>query len=155
MQRLLIVMLLFSQLAIAQRGLLYVKKKGYHKVMTFAEGSPIKFETADGKQTYGMITLVRKDSIRVNNLWYHAGDIKRIILREKNSVVADLLYTTAGVGLSTAAIRIAKFGNTRDGFILSCILGYGNFIIHSLPKLKRKQYRIGKKFTVQTLDLRF
>jgi hypothetical protein len=64
MQRLLLVLfLLFSQIVFAQRGFLYVKKKGFKKVRGFDEGSEIKFKTKDGEVIYGGIQLVKRDSI--------------------------------------------------------------------------------------------
>jgi hypothetical protein len=61
MQKLLLVTLLFiTQFAFAQKGFLYVKKKGFKKVRTFEEGSAIRFETKDGSVIYGGLALVKK-----------------------------------------------------------------------------------------------
>jgi len=79
MQKLLLILfLLFSQLLMAQRGFLYVKKKGYKKVKTFEEGSIIKFETSDGSVIYGGLELVNKDSILVSGYWVATSVIKTI-----------------------------------------------------------------------------
>jgi hypothetical protein len=61
MQKLLLVFLLFfSQLIFAQKGFLYIKKKGFKKVKTFGEGSAIKFETKNQQVVYGVMALVKK-----------------------------------------------------------------------------------------------
>lgn len=158
MQKLLLIsFLLFSQALFAQRGFLFVKKKGYKKVKTFAEGSTIKFKTKDAFIVHGVIALVKKDSLFINGNWYKASAISKIILREKNgNTSTTFFWTTVGVAISTAGMTLAKWREFPQALSNSAAIGYGNFIIMSIPKLiKRKKYNIGKKFTLQTLDLHF
>jgi hypothetical protein len=153
---LLILCLLFSQMAFAQRGLLYVKKKGIKKVRTFAEGDAIYFKTKDRQTVRGVLALVKSDSLYINGHWYRSGNISSIILREKGGLAEPLLLTTAGVLLSSAGMTLAKWGTFPEALGWSAGIGYGNIIIRILPKqLKRKKYKIGGKFSVQTLDLHF
>jgi hypothetical protein len=158
MQRLLLVLfLLFSQIVFAQRGFLYVKKKGFKIVRGFVEGSEIKFKTKDGEVIYGGIQLVKRDSIYVNSHWFNIKRINRIYLRDKKYHFNTQLFllTTAGVAISTAGMTLAEWASFKDALAYSAGIGYGNFIIANFPSLKRKKYNIGKKFTLQTLDLHF
>lgn len=158
MQRLLLILFLFlSQIVFAQRGFLYVKKKGFKKVRSFEEGSLIKFRTIDGEVIYGGIQLVKSDSIYVNSNWFNVNRINKIYLREGkyHFDAKTFLITTAGVALSTAGMTLANWASFKDAFGYSAGIGYGNFVITHFPSLKRKNYYIGKKFTLQTLDLHF
>lgn len=159
MQKLLLLFFLsLSQLVFAQRGFLYVKKKGFKKVRTFEEGSVLKFETKDNQIIYGGLALVKKDSVYVNGNWFDVRQVKKIFLREKKRKGFDtptFLLTTAGVALSTAGMTLAKWVSFDKALSYSAGLGYGNFLITHFPNLKRKKYSIGKKFSLQTLDLHF
>jgi hypothetical protein len=141
----------------AQKGFLYVKKKGFKKVSTFQEGSIIKFETKEQQVVYGIMTLVKKDSILVNAQWFKASSIVKIFLREKTVEfpTTTFLWTTLGVGISTGGMTLAKWTSFRKALAYSAGIGYGNFLIQFFPKFRRKKYRIGKKFTLQTFDLHF
>jgi hypothetical protein len=92
----------------------------------------------------------------VNSYWFATKDIARIILREKGKYQLDLpifLWTTAGVILSTAGMTLAKWSSFNKSLQYSAGIGYTNFFITHFPK--RKQYKMGKKFSVQTFDLHF
>jgi len=158
MQKLLLVFCLFvSQIVLAQRGFLYVKKKGFKKVRTFEEGSAIKFETKNDQIIYGGLLLVKRDSVYINNHWFGTAEIKKIYLKRKafRFDSKTFLLATAGVAISTAGMTLAKWTDFKSALGYSAGLGYGNFIIANFPSLKRKKYIIGKKFTLQTLDLHF
>jgi len=157
MQKWLLLLFLFAAYSSsAQRGMLFVKKKGFKKVASFAEGSPIIFQTKDGGISEGYISLIRNDSIYVNGLAYHKNYISRIILRKKNhQLKSDLLYTTAGVVICTAGMTLAKWTTPENAFVSSAAIGYGNLLIANLWMFSRKQYLLGKRFSLQTLDLHF
>jgi hypothetical protein len=158
MQKLLLILLLFfSQSVFAQRGFLYVKKKGYKKVRTFEEGGTLKFETKDDLIIYGELAQVKKDSIYVNNNWFATANIKTLFLREGHYHFDSktFLLTTAGVVLATAGMTLAGWTDFEHALAYSASIGYGNFLILNFPSLKRKKYKIGKKFALQTFDLHF
>lgn len=159
MQKLLLVFfLLFSQIVFAQRGFLYIKKKGFKKVKTFEEGDPIKFETRDNQVVYGGLAMVKKDSIYVNRYWFPVSEIKTISLTKKSSSPFDtemFLWTTAGVALSTAGMTLAKWASFEKALGYSAGVGYGNYLIRYFPNLKRKKHNIGRKFSLQAFDLHF
>lgn len=150
-------LLFFSQLLFAQKGFLYIKKKGFKKVKTFGEGSAIKFETKNHQMIYGVMTLVKKDSMFVNGQWFGTSAIAKIILKEKMFAfpTTTFLWTTAGVAIATAGMTLAEWTSLGKALSYSAGIGYGNFLIQFFPKFKRKKYNIGKKFTLQTFDLHF
>lgn len=158
MQKLLLVFFLFfSQILFAQRGMVYVKKKGFKKVRTFAEETEIGFKTKNDQSVYGILALVKKDSIFVNGNFFSVSDIRTILLKKKEDKIfptENFLWTTAGVALSTAGITLAKWEGFNRALVYSAGLGYTNFLLSYL-KFKRKKYSIGKKFSLQTLDLHF
>jgi len=153
----LILLLLFSQIVFAQKGFLYVKKKGYKKVKAFKEGDMLKFETKDGSNVYGGLALVKSDSIYVNGDWFAAADIKKIFLRDTKYHFDSRIFllTTAGVVLATIGMTLANWASFEKALGWSAVIGYGSFLIYNFPSLKRKKYSIGKKFTLQTFDLHF
>ena len=157
MQKWLLLLFLFAAYsASAQRGMLFVKKKGFKKVASFGEGSPIIFQTKDGGISEGYISLIRNDSVYVNGLAYHKDYISRIILQKRNPrLKKDLMLTTAGVLLCTAGMTLAEWTTPENAFISSAVIGYGNFLIANLSMFKRKHYVIGRRFSLQTLDLHF
>ncbi|HEU4471405.1 MAG TPA: hypothetical protein VFR58_09990 [Flavisolibacter sp.] len=153
---LLIVLLMVSQAAVGQHGMIFVKKRGLKKVATFVEGAPIVFHKKDGSIVNGVLALVRNDSLYVNGYSHHISTVSRIIIRPKNqSIVPDLLLTTAGVGIATAGITLAKWKDFKGALLYSSGMGYGQLLIKNVSRLSRKQYRIGRKFRLQTLDLHF
>jgi hypothetical protein len=154
---LLILLLLFSQIVLAQKGFLYVKKKGYKNVRTFKEGDILKFETRDGLNVYGGLALVKKDSIYVISYWFAAADIKKIFIRDNTYRFNSRMFllTTAGVALATIGMTLANWASFEKALGWSAVIGYGNFLIYNFPSLKRKKYNIGKKFTLQTFELHF
>jgi hypothetical protein len=158
MQKLLLILLLFfSQTVWSQRGVLYVKKKGFKTVKRFDEGAVITFQTKNGRTVTGAMALVNKDSIYVNGSWFATGTIKRIFLREKTSFKINeiFLWATAGVALSTAGMTLAKWTDFNHALLYSAGLGYGNYLIRFFPKLSRRKFVLGKMYTLQTLDLHF
>lgn len=160
MQRLLLLLffLCLSQFVFAQRGLLYVKKHGFKKVKTFEEGATLKFQTKDGQDIAGTLAFVKNDSIFVNGKWFVVSNINKIILRDRSFAgvqLQTLLWTTAGVVLSTAGMTLAKWASFEKALTYSVSIGYGNYLIRYFPKFKRKKYNIGKKYSLQTLDLHF
>ena len=102
------------------------------------------------------LSFVKNDSLYVNGHWYRSGNISSIMVSDRGSVAAPLLLTTAGVLLTTVGMTLAEWGTVEQSLGWSAGIGYTNFLIRILPKhLKRKKYNIGKKFTIQTLDLHF
>ncbi len=155
---LLIFFLICFQSAFAQRGILYIKKHGYKKVRSYAEGDPISLRIKDGTHVEGYIALIRNDSIFINGSGYHQNEIAEIIIRKNNwkGLGKQTLITTASAAAVTGVLY-ATGKNKEDPFIVEkmAIIGYAPIVYRLFGFLRRTHYRIGKKFIVQTLDLHF
>jgi hypothetical protein len=149
-------LVLLSHTAFGQRGMLFVKKKGFKKVYTFVEGEAIRFRTDLNREVRGAISLIKGDSLRVNGIWFRTAQIKKIILRDKKGITGPFLLTSVGVGLTAAGMTLANWASFGEAVAYASVIGYGNYVVQNfIPALKRKQFRIGKKFNLQTVDLRF
>ena len=157
MQKLLLFLFLICSMPVfAQRGYLNIKKKGFKKVRSYQEGSAIQFQTTQGRMVAGYIALVKRDSLLVNSNWYRSGDISKIFIRGPVDALGPFLWTTGAVALSTAGMTLAEWASFEKSLQYSAAIGYGNFLIRYVPAfIKRKKYNIGKKFTLQTIDLHF
>ncbi len=152
----LLILLALSSNAGAQRGMLFIKKKGYKNVASFSEGQQISFQNDKGEYVKGMIWIVRNDSILVDGQMHAVSSISRIILRPKdNKLVKEFFITTGAIVASSGFMRLANWSTFPAALSHNAAIGYGNIVIRSLRKIKRKQYRIGKKYSIQSLDLRF
>jgi hypothetical protein len=159
MQRwLLLFFILLSQCLMAQRGYLYVKKNGIKKKATFAEGSPIKLRLQDKTYVEGVITYLKADTVYINNVEYPQSEIAAIIVKQKEKdkhFGTMLLYAGAGTALSTIGMTLANWTDFKTALITSAVIGFGPLLIQKLLHLKRKQYKIGRKYSLQILDLHF
>ncbi|MFL5811360.1 MAG: hypothetical protein ACJ749_17690 [Flavisolibacter sp.] len=157
MQKLLLIVLLFCCEAVfAQRGMIFIKRREFKKVATFNEGDPIKFTVIDGFAVTGFIWRVSDDSINVSGNVYHKNQIKAIIIREKSikPVAKQLVYATIVAGAIVGMMTLT--GNQEEDMVpKAAIICYTPVVFKSIGLLKRKQYKIGKKFSIQTIDLHF
>jgi hypothetical protein len=155
-KQLLVIFLLLSFSGMAQRGLVFVKKNGIKRVALFAEGAPVSFLIQDYGKMDGTITLVSHDTIFINGLGFPARSVKTIFLPRRNDhLPTQLLYATAGVVLCTAGITAAKWASFKNALAYAAGIAYLPYAIPAIKMLRRKKYRIGKKFTLQPLDLHF
>jgi hypothetical protein len=163
MQRWLLVVFLFiSSTLMAQKGYLYIKKNG-KKVKTYTEGSFISVKLDDGRNIFGYINTVYKDSVYINNYGMRKDQITEVLLpkKEKQKIgmsAAQIGLITMGVGLSTAGMVASGYEDFQTALIYSCVIGYGPFILQRLfssISFKRTSYKIGKKFTIDLFDLHF
>jgi hypothetical protein len=154
---LLLILMAVSFSAMSQRGMVFIKKRGVQKVHTISEGEAVRFAKKDGSIVQGYLALVKSDSLLINGYWHRCADISRVLFRVDgaNDFKKQFWYITAGVALSTAGITLAKWARFPKALAVSAGLGYGNFLIQVIPRLERKQYRIGKKFTLHPIDLHF
>jgi len=154
---LLILCVLLFQTALAQHGMIFVKKRGIKKVATISEGSTFRFRKTDDSVIHGTLAMVKNDSVFVNGYWHAVADIRRVIIRPKDEKTLgnQLLLTTAGVGMITAGMTLAKWEDFRTSLAVASGMGFGNFLLQVVPRLKRRQYRIGRRFRLQPLDYHF
>ena len=142
----------------AQRGYLFVKK-GAKKVKTYEEGDRIRLLGRDGYLYTGVITLLRNDTIYLNGLPLARTEVARVLLGRKKKPFrvdpAQLLLITGGVVLVTGGLTLSKQADFGEAAIAGATIGYGPLLVSYLGSrisLKRKKYKIGRKFRLQVLD---
>ncbi|RYY62649.1 MAG: hypothetical protein EOO05_02055 [Chitinophagaceae bacterium] len=148
----------FLHQGIAQRGYLFVKK-GAKKVRTYEEGDRIRLLGHDGYLYTGVITLLRNDTIYLNGLPLARTEVERVLLgRKKQSFRIDpkqMLLITGGVVLVTGGLSLSKQAKFGEAAIAGATIGYGPLLISYLGSkisLKRKKYKIGRRYRLQVLD---
>ena len=143
----------------SQTGYLFVKK-GFKKKRTYTEGETIYLRLHDNRVYYGMITRLMNDTIFVSGLPVPRIAVKEVIISEKSRKsfhvpVKDLLLITGGAALVTGGLTLSKQADFKEALMAAAVIGYGPLVIGYLKSkisLKRKKFRIGKKFRLQVLD---
>jgi hypothetical protein len=153
---LLTILLILPVLLHAQRGMLFIKKKVFKKVHTISEGEAIKFKKTNGDVIHGYLWLVKNDSVFVDGNGHPVSSIQNIILREKDGrLVRQTLLTAGAVVVVSGLMSLAKWESFEQALRVNSSVGFGNILLRTIPKLKRRQYQIGKKFSIQPIDLHF
>jgi hypothetical protein len=109
---------------------------------------------------YGMITRLMNDTIYVSGRPVPRIAVKEVIInrREHTSFrvsAKNLLLITGGVALVTAGLSLSKQADFKEAMITGAVIGYGPLAIGYLKSkisLKRKKYKIGKRFRLQLID---
>jgi hypothetical protein len=157
---LLFVLSIAWSISFSQQGYLFVKK-GFHKKRTFTEGDEINLKMEDGSYRKGVITLLRNDTIFINGKPVYRPLVAEVILeRNRNKRLPDvktLLLIGAGAAITTAGLVMSKQADFEKAATASLVIGYGPLLIRHLGgtimhTVKRKKFRIGKKFRLQVLD---
>lgn len=161
MNRLLLVFILLSSFVFAQSqtGYLFVKK-GFKKKRTYTEGSTIYLRLHDNRVQYGMITRLMNDTIFISGLPVPRMAVKEVIVSTKTKKsfhvpLKDLLLITGGAALVTGGLTLSKQADFNEALIAAAVMGYGPLAIGYLKSkisLRRKKFRIGKKFRLQVID---
>lgn len=161
MNRLLVftIFLFTSLLSHSQTGYLFVKK-GFKKKKTYTEGDYIYLRLDNNSISYGMITRLMNDTIYLSGRPVPCKIVKEVIVRQKSRKDfhisgKDFLLITGGVGLVTGGLTLSKQADFKEALTAGLVMGYGPLLVgyaKSKISLKRKKYRIGKKFRLQVLD---
>lgn len=156
----LLVIGLLSFSSFSQQGFLFVKK-GFHKKRTYTEGDVIAFRLVDGSYVKGTITLLRNDTVFINEVPIHRPLIKEVILKSNSKITwpdpKTLLLIGAGVALTTIGLTLSKQASFEKALKAGLVIGYGPLAVKQvgilgLHLLTRKKFKIGKKFHLQVLD---
>ena len=156
---LLFAFLFASILSHSQTGFLFVKK-GHKKKRTYTEGENIYLRLQNDSVYYGMITRLMNDTIFVSGLPVPRIAVKEVIIDRKNRrkfqiSTKDFLLITAGVVLVTGGLTLSNQAEFEEALLVGSVIGYGPLAIGYLKNtisLKRKKYKIGKKFRLQIID---
>lgn len=161
MKKIFFFLLLFMGMFIqcdAQYGHLYVKK-GIRKKKEFAEGDRISLRGRDGYLYTGVITLLRNDTIFINGLPMPRADVAVVINPRKKKKFQlepkQALVIAGGMVLVTGGLTLSKQANFGQAVKAATVIGVAPMIIPFLSSkisLKKKQYRIGRKYRLQVLD---
>ena len=161
MSRLLIIfiLLLSSLVSWSQTGYLFVKK-GIKKKKIYTEGSNIYLRLQNDSLYYGMITRLMNDTIYLSGRPGPRVAVKEVIInrREHTSFrisAKNLLLISGGAALVTAGLSLSKQADFKEALIAGTVIGYGPLAIGYLKSkisLKRKKYKIGKRFRLQLID---
>ena len=142
----------------AQTGYLFVKK-GFRKKATYTQGDPIRLRLQSDSVREGIITRLANDTIFLNGRPIPCLAVKEVILSDKRQrfhiPVETFLLITAGVALVTAGLSLSEQATFEEALAAGLVIGYGPLAVGYLKSkisLKRKKYRIGKKFRLQMID---
>ena len=164
MNRLLLVLLLMLCCTISyqQPNYLFIKK-GFHKKKTYEEGDKIHIQLRDGKEKTGIITRLLNNMVYINGEEIAQEQIVAVILdrKKKKPFPADfktMLLIGAGAGLTTLGLSLNGANEPTTALVAGLTIGYAPLLLKHfggrvLYAIKRKKYRIGKKFRLQVFDI--
>ncbi|MGZ8550947.1 MAG: hypothetical protein ACXWV2_09810 [Chitinophagaceae bacterium] len=160
MNRLLVIILLMSSLiSWSQTGYLFVKK-GINKKKIYTEGENIYLRLQNDSLYYGMITRLINDTIYLSGRPVPRIAVKEVIISKKQPRsfqvgAKNLLLITGGVALVTGGLTLSEQTEFKEALLAGVVMGYGPLAVGYLKtkiSLKRKKYKIGRKFRLQVLD---
>lgn len=161
MNRLLLLLLALFSFAVcqSQTGYLFVKK-GSKKKRTYLEYDRIMLRLQDGTMRYGMITRLMNDTIFLSGKPIPRTSVAQVVLSERKKKkfhvpLKELLLITGGVALTTAGLTLSEQATFKEAATAGATIGYGPLVVgyaQSKISLKRKKFKIGKKFRLQILD---
>src|SRR3989337_2886138 len=161
MNRLLaIIIVLFSSIfSWSQTGYLFVKK-GIKKKKIYTERESIYLRLQNDSLYYGMITRLMNDTIYISGRPVPRIAVKEVIISRNEGKsfhvsAKNLVLITGGVVLVAGGLTLSKQTEFKEALIAGAVMGYGPLGIGYLKSkisLKRKKYKIGKKFRLQLID---
>ena len=159
---LLLTLLLSSLTSYQQPNHLFIKK-GIHKKRTYSEGDRIHFVLTNGLEKKGMITLLRNDTIYINDTPIPRVQVAAVILNEKKKKpfpanAETMLAIGGGMALTTLGLSLNNANEPKEALIAALVIGYGPILIKHLSSrllytIYRKKFKIGKRFRLQVFDL--
>lgn len=140
----------------AQTDVLVLKKRGM-EVRTYTIGSELTMMTIYNQWFGGSITDMRHDSIFINGLPFHYKEIAGIRtthLNFGNTLLPSFMMVVGGGTFVLGAVNgLYRGDKSKDWFTTSGLISGGAFLVggYLLTKTRVKNYRIGKKFTLDYL----
>ena len=154
---------LFTSLSsYSQSSYLFIKK-GFKKKRIYIEGEMIHIKLQDGNQKTGTITFLKDSLVFINNNPVQLSSIKYVILIKKSLFhlpnTKTMILIGVGSVLTSIGLSLNNSGNRAGAIIAGPVIGFGPLMLRYsgsrfLRMLSRKKFRIGKKFSLQILDLR-
>jgi len=148
--------------AYLQPNYLFIKK-GVHKKKTYAEGDRIHLLLKDGKEKTGIITRLLNNNIYINGEELAQEQIAIVFLdgKPKQPFPVDaktMLLIGAGAGLTTLGLSLNNANDPKVALVAGLVIGFGPLLLKHfggrlLYALKRKKYKMGKKYKVQVFDI--
>jgi hypothetical protein len=142
----------------AQTDVLLLQKKG-RNIITYEIGQTIVFKTIYDQWLGGTITMMRNDSIFLNNIPFHVREIAAIRNEgtKWNYVNDGTLLIIAGVGVLVLNVVNGIYRNDKAGtwVATSGWITAGAFIIGGLllRRARYSDYYMGKKYTLHYLNM--
>ena len=159
---LLLFLLLCCTTAYQQPNYLFIKK-GFHKKKTYEEGDKIHIQLRDGKEKTGIITRLLNNVVYINGEEIAQEQIATVLLDGKKKKPFPVNFKTmlligVGAGLTTLGLSLNNANEPTTALVAGLTIGYGPLLLKHfggriLYALKRKKYRLGKKFRLQVFDI--
>lgn len=155
-----LLLLSVSQISFSQTGYLFVKK-GIKKKRIYTEGDAIHVKLQDGTSRYGIITLLRNDTIFIDRRPVHKTFVKQVLLKRKPKSpfpdVKTIALIAAGSAITSAGLAISNKDQKTEAILAGPVIGFGPLLLkhagaRTIRAIPRKKFRIGKKFYLQVLD---
>ena len=159
MKLLAVILFLVPMLSSAQTNDVFVLLKNGENVKMFSTGMPLTMETIYDQWFEGTITAIRHDSVFINGTPFHYKEFKTLKWQRSN-----FNYTAFGSGLIVAGVGVLVLGavngayrgdKASEWYAPTSFITAGAFILTGLILLKSKYkiYHLGKKFSIQYMDL--
>ena len=142
----------------AQTDLLILKKRGMN-VSTYTIGSELTMKTVYDQWFQGTITNMRNDSVFINGLPFHYKEIAGIRTTHVNFgntlVPSFMMVAGAGTFVLGAINGLYRHDQSKDWYTTSGLISGAALLVggYLLTQTRVKNYRIGKKFTLDYLTL--
>jgi len=141
----------------AQTNLLVLEKNG-NNVTTYSTGMNIRMETIYHQWFDGAITAMRNDSIFVDGFPFHYKEIEALRKERKihsKTTGALLMIAGGGVLLLGAVNGLYRGDKTSTWFTATSYITAGALLGggYLLTKGHYREYRLGKKYTLQYIPL--
>jgi hypothetical protein len=152
------ILFLMPLISFAQTDVLILQKNG-RNIKTYETGQTIIFKTIYDQWLGGTITMMRNDSIFLNNMPFHVHEIAAIRNEgtKWNYVTDGTILIIAGVGVLVLNVVNGLYRNDKAGTWISTSgwITAGAFIIGGLllKRARYSDYTVGKKYTLHYLNM--